>query len=293
MRVGVTGAGGLVAATLVPLWRRAGAEVVAWPRAALDVTDRAAVAASIAGLEPDVVVHLAGYTQVDRAEAEPEAALRVNRDGTAHVAAACARAGALMAYLSTDYVFGTGAARPIPPEAPATPRGAYAASKAAGEAAVRAAGGDDWLVVRSGWLYGPGGENFVDVMRAAAAGRRSVRVVDDQRGAPTSTQLLAESLWSLVKGGARGTWHVAAAGEASWWEVARAVFAAADAPPDLVERCTTAAAARAAPRPAYSVLDTAATAKRLGVVPPAWEVHVRSYVRTGATPGIGILEGTA
>ncbi len=292
MRVGVTGADGLLGTTLVPLWRRAGAEVAAWTLDDFDVRDGAAVRRAVVGARPDVVLHLAAYTDVDRAEAEPQVALQINGGGTANVAAACRDAGAHLVYLSTDYVFDGATAGPIPPSAPRSPLGAYARGKAAGEAAVEASGAA-WTIVRSGWVFGPGGRNFVDTVREAAAEGQALRVVDDQIGAPTSTRLVAEGLWGLVGGRWSGYWHLAAAGAVSWFEVARTTYECARADPALVTPCSTRDAARAAPRPANSVLDCRATGTALGVALPGWVEHVAAYVRTGRVPGLGLIDGDA
>jgi dTDP-4-dehydrorhamnose reductase len=289
MRVGVTGAGGLLGRTLVPLWRAAGAEVTGWTRRDLDVTDPDAVRGALRVVRPDVVIHAAAWTDVDGAEQHEDDAMRVNRDGTAEVGAACAETGATTVYLSSDYVFDGRATAPMATDRPLHPLGAYARSKAAGEAAVRAAGGT-WMVVRTGWLYGPGGRNFVDTMRAAAEERRAVRVVDDQVGAPTSARLIAEVVWRLLPLGTERVWHVAAAGATSWYGVARSVYQAAGAPAEDVQPCSTAEAARPAPRPAYSVLDVEATAAALGRPLPGWEEQVRAYVQHRLLPACGWIE---
>lgn len=288
MRVGVTGSNGLLGRTLVTLWRRAGADVLGWTRGDFDVRDGVATRRAIVAARPDVVVHAAAYTAVDRAEAEPELAMAVNRDGTAAVCAAGREVGARVVYVSSDYVFDGSAREPVPPSAPPAPLGAYARSKAEGERAAQASGVAS-LIVRTGWVYGPAGRNFVDEMRAAAAADRGVTVVDDQVGAPTSARLVSEGLWGLVRAGEGGVWHLAAAGAASWFDVAQAVFGESGKPAGLVSRCSAAAAGRAAPRPAYSVLDCRETASRIGVRLPAWEDHVRAYVRTGEQRGLGII----
>jgi dTDP-4-dehydrorhamnose reductase len=290
LRVGVTGARGLLGTSLVPLWRKAGAEVVGWDLDDFDLRDAGAVRRAIADARPDVVIHAAAYTAVDRAEAEPELAMAVNRDGTANVCRACAEAKARVVYISTDYVFDGTARAPIPPDASRAPLGAYARAKAEGEAAVERSAGT-WSIVRSEWVFGPGGPNFVDTVRKAAMGASALRVVNDQVGAPTSTRLLSEGLWGLVRREAAGRWHLAASGAASWFEVARTVYAAAGADPALVSPCSTAEAGRAAPRPGYSVLECGATRAALGVSLPAWEKHVTAYVRTGRVPGLGLIEG--
>ena len=276
----------------MPLWRRAGAEVLAWTLDAFDVRDASATRHAVVAGRPDAVLHLAAWTDVDGAEAAAEEALAVNRDGTAHVAAACREAGALLVYLSTDYVFDGTAREPMGPATRPAPLGAYARSKAAGEAAVEASGAR-WTIVRTGWLFGSGGRNFVDTVRAAGAAGRALRVVDDQVGAPTSTGLVAEGLWGLVAGGRTGIWHLAAAGAASWFEVAREVYRVAGADATRVAPCSTAGAGRAARRPAYSVLDCRASEAALGIALPRWEEHVAAHLRTGRVPPLGLIDGGA
>ena len=292
MRVGVTGARGLLGTMLVPLWRKAGAQVVSWDLGDFDVRDADVVRRAMADAHPDVVIHAAAYTAVDRAESEPDLAMAVNRDGTANVCRACVEAKARVVYVSTDYVFDGSASAPISPGARRTPLGAYARAKAEGEAAVERSTGP-WTIVRSEWVFGPGGPNFVDTVRKAAAEGRALRVVSDQVGAPTSTRLLSEGLWGLVRLATTGHWHLTASGAASCFEVARTVYAAAGADPALVTPCTTAEFGRSAPRPAYSVLECGATRTALGVSLPAWEKHVTAYVRTGRVPGLGLIEGEA
>lgn len=292
MRVGVTGAGGLLGSTLVPLWRAAGADVTGWTHRELDVTDADAVREAVRTARADVVLHAAAWTDVDGAETHQDEAMRINRDGTAAVAAACAEHGATVVYLSSDYVFEGRSGRPISPNDVPKPSGAYGRSKAAGEAALQGAGGA-WVVVRTGWVYGPGGRNFVDTMRTAAAERRAVRVVDDQVGAPTSARLIAEVLWKLLPLGAARVWHVAAAGATSWHGVASCVYHAAGAPAALVQPCSSAESKRAAPRPAWSVLDVTATASALGRPLPAWDEQVRGYLDTGRLPPCGWIEATS
>jgi dTDP-4-dehydrorhamnose reductase len=292
LRVGVTGANGLLGTTLVPLWRRAGADVVAWTLDDFDITDVAATRRAIVDARPDVVVHAAAYTAVDRAESEPDLAMAVNRDGTANVCRGCREAGARVVYVSTDYVFDGRAAAPIPPDAPRAPLGVYACGKAEGEVAVEASRAP-WMIVRTEWVFGRGGPNFVDTVRRAAVEGRALEVVDDQVGAPTSARLVAEGLWGLLGWRTDGRWHLAAAGAASWFAVARAVYAAAGADPELVSPCSTVRAARAAPRPAYSVLDCGATAAALRLSLPPWEQHVTAYVRTDRVPGLGLIDGEA
>jgi dTDP-4-dehydrorhamnose reductase len=291
VKVGVTGSGGLLGRTLVPLWREAGAEVLAWTRADFDVTDAAATSRVIGAARPDAIVHAAAWTDVDGAERDAPSAMRANRDGAANVAAAAAAARAALLHVSTDYVFDGTARAPIAPAAKLAPLGAYARSKAAAETAVQDSTGD-WVIVRTGWAYGPHGRNFVDTMKQAAAAGRSAAVVSDQIGAPTSVRLLAEALWALLAARARGIWHVAAKGETSWYGVARTVYEAAGADSSRVKACTSAESRRPAPRPAYAVLDCRATVTALGAL-PAWDEQVRAYVKTGVLPPCGLMKAAA
>ncbi len=267
-------------------------EVVGWTVGDFDVRDEAATRRAVAAARPDVVVHAAAYTAVDRAETEPETAMAVNRDGTANVCEACSEAGARLVYVSTDYVFDGTARAPIPPLTPAAPLGAYARSKAEGEQAVRDRA-VDWLIVRAGWLFGPGRDTFVSVMRTAAEAGRPVRVVQDLVGVPTSTVLLAEGLWGLVARGERGVWHVAPRGSASWFDVAREVFAQVGASAELVTPCTAAESGRAARRPAFTVLDASRTERALGSAFPEWQRDVRAFAGRGRVPGLGLIAAEA
>lgn len=268
---------------LVPLWRRAGVDVIAWTRADLDVTRPADVTSAVRDAGVGVVVHLAAWTNVDAAETEAAAAFAVNRDGSAHVAAACRDAGALCVYVSSDYVLQGDSEEPLAPAAPVRARGVYAESKAAGEAAVQQAGGD-WLIARTGWVFGPGGRNFVDTMRGLAARHQPVSVTSDQHGAPTSTSLISAVLYRLVSSGRHGIWHLAPRGATTWFDVAREVYAVLGEDPALVTPCTTAESKRPAPRPGWSVLDVEATERAIGTALPPWERDVRSYLVTGKLP---------
>ncbi len=278
----------MLAATLMPLWRQAGADVVGWTRAELDVTDAAAVRAALADAAPDVVVHAAAWTDVDAAEGQPEAVMRINAGGTGNVAAACAARGSILMLVSTDYVFDGVPPAPIGPGETPAPAGAYGRSKAAAEAAMAQAGADG-LLLRTGWLYGPGGENFVDALAERARAGLPSRVVDDQHGAPTSARLFAEVAWRLLLAEKRGAWHVAASGETTWHGVAQAVYRAVGADPDLVRACTSEALGRPARRPAWSVLDCRATERELGVPLPDWEPQVGAYVTGGVLPECGLV----
>jgi dTDP-4-dehydrorhamnose reductase len=253
MRLLVTGAAGMLGTDLVAA--AAGHDVIALARADLDVTDPAAVAAAVDGARPDVVVNCAAWTDVDGAEADEAAATAVNGAGAGHVAQAAARAGAHVVHVSTDYVFDGAANEPYTEGAVAHPLSAYGRSKLAGELAVAQAAPDAHAIVRSSWLFGVHGRNFVDTMLRLAQERAEVTVVDDQVGCPTYTGHLATALLSVADRRLRGVLHVAGRGACSWWELARATFTRAGVN-CTVRPGSTAELGRPAPRPAFSVLGS-------------------------------------
>ena len=240
MRWTVTGAGGMLGTDLVVLLRSRGEDVRALDRAGLDVTDPAAVDATVRGAE--VVVNAAAYTAVDAAEDDEARAFAVNAVGAQHVA----RHGARLVHVSTDYVFDGGAsgtdARPYAEDAALAPRSAYGRSKASGEWAVRSAH-PGALVVRTAWLYGAHGACFPRTIARLARERGSVDVVEDQVGQPTWTVDLADLVVRLVGAGAPGgVYHGTAQGQASWWEVAREVVLTAGLDPGIVRPTSTTSA---------------------------------------------------
>lgn len=268
MRTLVTGAGGLLGTEFTRVAAGRGMEVIALRHADLDVTDEAATRRVMDAERPEIVIHCAAYTAVDAAEAEPDLAFQVNRDGTRHAARAAEDIDARFVYVSTDYVFDGQASHPYSPDADLGPLSVYARSKAAGEAAALEVPGG--LVARTGWLYGAFGHNFVRTMIARARDGRVLRVVDDQRGRPTWTRNVAEVVLDLVDEGVAGVWHVADGGEATWLDLARAALRLAGVD-GQVEGVSTEAWGAAAPRPRYSVLDLALTERVLGRRMQPWE----------------------
>ncbi len=260
MRVLVTGARGQLGADLVAvLGARADTDVVELGRRELDVADLPAVDRAVATHRPDVVVNAAAYTAVDAAESDEQAAYHVNAVGPGCLAAALARHGGRLVHVSTDYVFAGDAREPYDVGAPAQPRSAYGRTKLAGELAVRELLPAAGSVVRTAWVYGAAGGNFVKTMARLAAQRDTVEVVDDQHGSPTWSADLAAGLAELALSDApAGTYHLTNTGETTWFGLARAVFEELGLDPDRVRPTTTAAFPRPAPRPAYSVLSDAA-----------------------------------
>ena len=281
MRVLVTGARGLLGAAVAAEGRSRGHEAVALGRAELDVTDSATVYKAMSAARPDAVVHCAAYTAVDRAESEPELARAVNRDGTRHVAAAAAAAGAVIVYVSTDYVFDGTKRTPYLPADEAKPLSVYGRTKLEGEEAVAEVGGEA-LTVRTSWLYGPGNGFVPAILRRAREGG-VVRVVDDQRGRPTWAPHAAVAILDLLESGARGAWHVAGGGDCTRIELAREALAL-DGLPVEVHAISTADYGAPAPRPAYSVLALDTTEERLGRRMPHWREALRGYLEFEAAP---------
>ncbi len=251
MRWLVTGAGGMLGTDLVSaLGDR---PHTALTRAVLDVTDADAVRAAVEG--HDVVVNAAAWTAVDEAQTHEAEAFAANSVGADRLARACAASGARMVQISTDDVFAGDSVVPYPEDAGTAPRSAYGRTKLAGEWAVRAALPDRSWIVRTAWLYGAAGPNFVATMRRLEAERETVSVVDDQTGQPTWTADLAAQIVAMVDAEAPpGTYHGTAAGSTTWHGLARLVFELAGADPARVLATTTEAFPRPAPRPAWSVL---------------------------------------
>jgi dTDP-4-dehydrorhamnose reductase len=263
----VTGAGGQLGHHLVDLL--AGADVFAPTRAELDITDAEAVRAALAEYRPDVVVNAAAYTAVDAAETDEDTADRVNHLGPRNLAEALAAAGSgRLVHVSTDYVFAGDASAPYEVDAPVGPTGAYGRTKLAGERAVLEALPERAHVVRTAWVYGGPGPNFVHTMLRLERERETVDVVADQIGSPTYVRDLAGALLELGRSAVPGgTLHYVNAGRASWFELAREVFRLAGADPERVRPTDTASFPRPARRPAWSVLSTAAWT-RAGLTPP-------------------------
>ncbi|MFF3289540.1 dTDP-4-dehydrorhamnose reductase [Streptomyces sp. NPDC003023] len=236
-----------------------GVRAVAAARADLDITDPDGVRSALAAHRPAVVVNCASWTDVDGAEEQEEAALAVNGTGPRVLAEACKESGAVLLHLSTDYVFAGDAAEPYAEDAPAAPRSAYGRTKLAGERAVLELLPETGHVVRTAWLYGAGGPNFVRTMIGLESARDTVDVVDDQRGQPTWTADLAGLLVRLGRGAQAGTvpagvHHGTSRGDTTWYGFTREIFRLLGADPGRVRPTTSAAFVRPAPRPSYSVL---------------------------------------
>ena len=276
MRLLVTGAGGMLGCAVVEAAQRLGHDVRAATRGDLDIADAGAVRHALAELRPRAVVNCAAYTDVDGAESERETAAAVNGAGAGHVAAAAAEVGATIVHVSTDYVFDGSKREPWLESDPVAPLGVYGETKLAGEVAVAAAN-PAHAIVRTAWLFGAGGRNFVDTMLALGAARDEVSVVTDQVGCPTWTGHLAGALVELAERPQEtGIHHIAGAGSCSWNELAIEVFDRAGIDCRVLPT-STGAFPRPAPRPAYSVL---VSERRAPLVLPTWQDGVAAYLAT-------------
>jgi dTDP-4-dehydrorhamnose reductase len=272
----VLGTPGQLGGELVDEGARMGHEMIGVTQAECDITDAAAVDGVIRSHRPDAVVNCAAWTQVDAAETHEAEAELVNATGAGLVADVCAAAGIRCCYVSTDYVFDGTATAPIDEDAPTGPRSAYGRTKLHGEIAVRDRC-PDHIIVRTSWLYGRQGPNFVLTMLRLAGERPEVRVVADQRGAPTWTGHLAPAMLRLLEVGSPGTYHLTNSGVTTWHGLALAAIRARGLTTEVVP-ITTAEYPTPATRPAYSLLDNRAW-RDLGEPPlPAWEDGLRAYL---------------
>ncbi len=273
----LTGAGGQIGfelRTILP----AHAEVAALDRAALDLADPDAIVSTVRRLRPEVIVNAAAYTAVDRAESEADLAHAINARAPAILAEEAKRQDAVLIHYSTDYVFDGASKIPYVEDSPTHPLNVYGESKLEGERAIAAVGGAG-MVLRTSWVYGLRGRNFLLTMRRLARVRDEIRVVEDQIGVPNWSRALAEATAQLVAGGVdalkerAGVYHMSAGGRASWFEFARAVIGDVDTP--RLVPISTAEYETPARRPAYGVLATGKLAASFGVVLPHWRVVLR------------------
>ena len=267
--------GGLPAAKI---GRIGGYEVVRAAHDLLDITERSVVMEAVSAIRPDVIVHAAAYTRVDDCEHDQDAAFAVNAVGTRNIAEAARRYGAYVTYVSTDYVFDGSADRPYVEWDVPCPVSVYGRSKLGGEMELD----EEWSVVRTSWLCGARGGNFVKAIMGAYREGKPLKVVNDQRGCPTVTSDLAVMLGWIATERLPGVFHVTNRGAASWWDVAGFIVRELGGDPDIVRPITTAELdpPRAAPRPANSVLDNMALRIAGMDYMPDWQDGIARLVRT-------------
>jgi dTDP-4-dehydrorhamnose reductase len=268
------GAKGMLGRAFREEFARRGVACTGLDRDEVDLTDPAAATASIPSGTRQVI-NCAAWTDVDGAEKREAEATAINGTAVGAMAARCHQIGAMLVNYGTDYVFNGQASRPYRREQPREPVNAYGRSKAAGEALLEQSGAD-WLHIRTSWLYAPWGNNFVRTMARLLRERPVVKVVNDQRGRPTSAEHLARATLALLGKNARGIYHGTDGGECTWYEFAREIGRLLGAPA-AIEPCTTAEFPRPARRPAYSVLDVSETEQLVGSMPD-WKGNLAEVI---------------
>ena len=265
---------------LVARLRRAlgdsGSKLTAWDIEELDIRNAAAVDAAMRDVRPGVVINSAAYTDVDGCENNLEAAMTANAEAPGVLAAACKAAGAKLVHFSTDFVFDGSAEVPYLPEDKANPLSAYGRSKWQGEQAIRSAGGPH-LIIRTSWLFGPAGRNFVEAILARAQADEPLKVVNDQFGRPTIAEDLADAVVRLLDVGAEQTVHFANSGRCSWFEFAREIVRQSGSR-STVTAISSEELNRPAKRPAFSVLDTSGYTALTGHEPDNWQSALTRYL---------------
>lgn len=285
MRVLVTGANGQLGSALVALYSaRPGDEVLGADLPELDITSATSVAAVMESFAPDVIINCAAWTAVDAAEEQESAALAVNSEGPRVLATACVGRGTWLVHLSTDYVFSGDATTPYAESTVGDPRSAYGRTKWAGEVAVRSVLPDAHYIVRTAWLYGLQGANFVKTMIRLSTERETVSVVTDQVGQPTYAADLAAQIVALLD--ARppaGNFHATNSGQCSWFEFTQEIFRHLGEDTNRVLPTDSSSFVRPAPRPAYSVLGHDAWAAA-GIAPMRdWKSALAAAFADGIT----------
>jgi dTDP-4-dehydrorhamnose reductase len=274
MRILLTGRSGQVGAALEERLAPLG-EVTAPGRAALDFLDPRSIQQEVRAARPEVIVNAAAYTAVDRAEQERASAFAVNAEAVGLLGEEARRLGALLVHFSTDYVFDGRKATPYTEEDRPGPLNVYGESKLAGEVALEGAG-CRYLILRTSWVYAAHGRNFLRAILAASKERKELRVVNDQRGAPTSADMIARAVASILRNGspASGLYHMSAAGETTWHGFARAILAAARIDTPVVP-IPTSEYKSAAARPKNSLLDNTRLQQAFGIALPDWREGLR------------------
>lgn len=277
----VTGAGGMLGTDVHQALSQAGEDVLALSRNDLDISDPAALRSFVAAAPPSVIVNCAAYTKVDAAESEEAAATVANGTAVENLARVATALGSLLVQVSTDFVFDGSAKAPYEVDAPTAPLSAYGRSKLIGERSAAAA--DRHLIVRTSWLFGAHGPNFVEAIRnQIRKGVSPLRVVADQQGRPTYTPHLADAIIRLARlahatPAARGIVHYADADACSWFDFARAIAEESGSSVEILP-VTTSEFPRPAPRPAYSVLSTSRYEALTSAGPASWREGLREYL---------------
>jgi dTDP-4-dehydrorhamnose reductase len=276
MTILVIGAKGMLGKDLVPILSTEH-KVVGMGHEEIDIRDEEAVKGVFQRLQPNLVINAAAYTEVDESEFQPEKAYSVNAEGARHVAEACAMIHARLFHLSTDYVFDGLSPRPYREEDPPNPMNVYGATKLKGEKLIREILNES-LIIRTAWLYGHHGRNFVKAILGQAAQKKEIRVVNDQRGSPTFTQDLSRAILHLIPTAAKGIVHVTNSGSCSWFEFAQEILTEKGIGEVVVVPISSEELKRPARRPANSVLDCSLYKSLTGQTMRSWKEGLRDYI---------------
>lgn len=270
----VTGASGMLGQALCACLESRGHDVIPMPKELLDVTNYEQVESQLYESKPDLVLHCAAYTNVDQAESEPELAFLINGYGTENLAVVCNKIGSPLLYISSDYVFDGKNTKPYTTWDPTCPLSVYGKSKLAGEEAIKRHL-DNFYIVRTSWLYGPFGRNFVDTIYGKAEEGNPLRIVSDQVGSPTCTLTLSEMIADLIVTERWGIYHATDDGVTSWYEFAKEICAEFDI---KISPISTKDYPVPATRPSYSVLDKTTLISTIGREPQSWQESLKSYI---------------
>lgn len=280
-RILIIGSKGMLASAIDATFRRRGfANITGVDSETCDITNSEKVDVTFNAIKPNLVINCAAYTNVDGAEIKPDLANAVNGTGVGNIASACAQHNATLVHYSTDYVFDGTKNRPLLPDDPTGPVSAYGKSKLLGEQLLQKQAPPKWLILRTAWLYGPNGPNFVMAMVNAAKAGKPLRVVSDQHGCPTFTHDLADATLNLLDKNANGIWHISNAGQTNWFDFAKVILEefGINHP---VEPITSADWKKIKPdsatRPSYSVFDVTPYAKLIGTPLPTWQDALKRY----------------
>lgn len=276
MKVLITGAAGMLGQQVTAEFTRRGAQKYPLKRKDLDITRYHEVKEILGAIRPRLVVNCAAYTDVDRAETDRDAAFTVNGLGPRLLASACRQCGADLVHISTDYIFNGQSSRPYLVSDPPDPINVYGASKLMGEQGVRESG-CSYYIIRTSWLFGPGGKNFASTILKLAKEKDTLKVVNDQQGSPTYIPDLARAIADLAATGLYGTYHITNSGVTTWYNFAQKIIETAGLK-TKIGPCSSNDFPRPAPRPANSALDPFPLKQVLGQIPPAWEETVKQYL---------------
>ena len=277
MKCLVTGSHGMLGTDILSLFEQRH-EVLGVDLHNCDILNKRQLEETISSFRPDVIIHTAAYTNVDKAESDEEAASLLNEHGAENLAKAARKYAAKLVFISTDYVFDGAASAPYTEHDKPNPQGVYGQTKLGGEEQVqRILEAKQWLIVRTAWLYGRHGKNFVSAILQRARDIGTLQVVNDQQGAPTYTEDLAAGILALLESKASGIFHFSNNGQCSWYDFAERILQYAGLSHVRLQPISSVELARPAPRPAYSVLDTSKFTAAVGQRPRHWEEALKVF----------------